>query len=208
MTVNLGLDGKVAVVTGAGGGIGREIALALAAEGVSIVVNDIGVSLSGDGGSESPAQETSGLITQKGGKAVISNESVSSWASAQLVIKKAIDTFGKIDIIVNNAGILRDTIFHKMDPTDWENVINVHLNGSFYVSRAAAPFFREQNSGSFVHMTSTSGLIGNFGQANYSAAKLGIVGLSKSIALDMSRYNVRSNCIAPFAWSRMTNSIP
>ena len=208
MTVNLGLDGKVAVVTGAGGGIGREIALALAAEGVSIVVNDIGVSLSGDGGSESPAQETSGLITQKGGKAVISNESVSSWASAQLVIKKAIDTFGKIDIIVNNAGILRDTIFHKMDPTDWENVINVHLNGSFYISRAAAPFFREQNSGSFVHMTSTSGLIGNFGQANYSAAKLGIVGLSKSIALDMIRYNVRSNCIAPFAWSRMTNSIP
>ena len=208
MAINLGLNGKVAVVTGAGGGIGREIALALAAEGVSIVVNDIGVSLSGDGGSESPAQETSGLITQKGGKAVISNESVSSWDSAQLVIKKAIDTFGKIDIIVNNAGILRDTIFHKMDPTDWENVINVHLNGSFYVSRAAAPFFREQNSGSFVHMTSTSGLIGNFGQANYSAAKLGIVGLSKSIALDMSRYNVRSNCIAPFAWSRMTNSIP
>jgi NAD(P)-dependent dehydrogenase (short-subunit alcohol dehydrogenase family) len=198
----------VAVVTGAGGGIGREIALALAAEGVSIVVNDIGVSLSGDGGSESPAQETSGLITQKGGKAVICNDSVSSWTSAQSVIKKAIDTFGKIDIIVNNAGILRDTIFHKMDPTDWENVINVHLNGSFYISRAAAPFFREQNSGSFVHMTSTSGLIGNFGQANYSAAKLGIVGLSKSIALDMSRYNVRSNCIAPFAWSRMTNSIP
>ena len=208
MSVNLGLKGKVAIVTGAGGGIGREIALALAAEGVSIVVNDIGVSLTGEGGSESPAQETSGLITQKGGKAVISNESVSSWNGAQLIIKKALDTFGKIDIVVNNAGILRDTIFHKMDPSDWENVINVHLNGSFYVSRAAAPFFREQNSGSFVHMTSTSGLIGNFGQANYSAAKLGIAGLSKSIALDMSRYNVRSNCIAPFAWSRMTNSIP
>jgi len=208
MSVNLGLKGKVAVVTGAGGGIGREIALALAAEGVSIVVNDIGVSLTGEGGSESPAQETSGLITQKGGKADISNESVSSWNGAQLIIKKALDTFGKIDIVVNNAGILRDTIFHKMDPSDWENVINVHLNGSFYVSRAAAPFFREQNSGSFVHMTSTSGLIGNFGQANYSAAKLGIAGLSKSIALDMSRYNVRSNCIAPFAWSRMTNSIP
>ena len=208
MSVNLGLKGKVAVVTGAGGGIGREIALALAAEGVSIVVNDIGVSLTGEGGSESPAQETSGLITQKGGKAVISNESVSSWNGAQLIIKKALDTFGKIDIVVNNAGILRDTIFHKMDPSDWENVINVHLNGSFYVSRAAAPFFREQNSGTFVHMTSTSGLIGNFGQANYSAAKLGIAGLSKSIALDMSRYNVRSNCIAPFAWSRMTNSIP
>jgi len=207
MTINLGLEGKVAVVTGAGGGIGREIALALANEGVSIVVNDIGVSLTGEGGSESPAQETSGLITQKGGKAVISNETVSSWDSAQLIIKKAIDSFGKIDIVVNNAGILRDTIFHKMDPSDWENVINVHLNGSFYVSRAAAPYFREQNSGAFVHMTSTSGLIGNFGQANYSAAKLGIAGLSKSIALDMGRYNVRSNCIAPFAWSRMTNSI-
>ena len=208
MTINLGLEGKVAVVTGAGGGIGREIALALANEGVSIVVNDIGVSLTGEGGSESPAQETSGLITQKGGKAVISNETVSSWDSAQLIIKKAIDSFGKIDIVVNNAGILRDTIFHKMDPSDWENVINVHLNGSFYVSRAAAPYFREQNSGAFVHMTSTSGLIGNFGQANYSAAKLGIAGLSKSIALDMGRYNVRSNCIAPFAWSRITNSIP
>ena len=208
MSVKLELENKVAVVTGAGGGIGREIALALAAEGASIVVNDIGVSLTGDGGSNSPAEETCGLITQKGGQAITSNESVSTWNSAQLIIKKAIDTYGKIDIVINNAGILRDTIFHKMEPSDWEDVINVHLNGGFYVSRAAAPYFREQNSGAYVHMTSTSGLIGNFGQANYSAAKLGIVGLSKSISLDMSRYNVRSNCIAPFAWSRMTNSIP
>jgi NAD(P)-dependent dehydrogenase (short-subunit alcohol dehydrogenase family) len=164
--------------------------------------------LTGDGGSKSPAEETCGLITQKGGQAITSNESVSTWESAQLIIKKAIDTYGKIDIVINNAGILRDTIFHKMEPSDWEDVINVHLNGGFYVSRAAAPYFREQNSGAYVHMTSTSGLIGNFGQANYSAAKLGIVGLSKSISLDMNRYNVRSNCIAPFAWSRMTNSIP
>ena len=208
MRIDLELENKVAVVTGAGGGIGREIALALAAEGASIVVNDIGVSLTGDGGSNSPAEETCGLITQKGGQAITSNESVSTWDSAQLIIKKAIDTYGKIDIVINNAGILRDTIFHKMEPSDWEDVINVHLNGGFYVSRAAAPYFREQNSGAYVHMTSTSGLIGNFGQANYSAAKLGIVGLSKSISLDMSRYNVRSNCIAPFAWSRMTNSIP
>ena len=208
MRIDLELENKVAVVTGAGGGIGREISLALAAEGASIVVNDIGVSLTGDGGSKSPAEETCGLITQKGGQAITSNESVSTWDSAQLIIKKAIDTYGKIDIIINNAGILRDTIFHKMEPSDWEDVINVHLNGGFYVSRAAAPYFREQNSGAYVHMTSTSGLIGNFGQANYSAAKLGIVGLSKSISLDMSRYNVRSNCIAPFAWSRMTNSIP
>jgi NAD(P)-dependent dehydrogenase (short-subunit alcohol dehydrogenase family) len=208
MRIDLELENKVAVVTGAGGGIGREMALALAAEGASIVVNDIGVSLTGDGGSKSPAEETCGLITQKGGQAITSNESVSTWDSAQLIIKKAIDTYGKIDIVINNAGILRDTIFHKMEPSDWEDVINVHLNGGFYVSRAAAPYFREQNSGTYVHMTSTSGLIGNFGQANYSAAKLGIVGLSKSISLDMSRYNVRSNCIAPFAWSRMTNSIP
>jgi NAD(P)-dependent dehydrogenase (short-subunit alcohol dehydrogenase family) len=208
MSIDLELNNKVAVVTGAGGGIGREIALALAEEGALIVVNDIGVSLTGDGGSSSPAEETCGLIIQKGGHAITSNESVSTWDSAQLIIKKAIDTYGKIDIVINNAGILRDTIFHKMDPSDWDNVINVHLNGGFYVSRAAAPYFREQNSGAYVHMTSTSGLIGNFGQANYSAAKLGIVGLSKSISLDMSRYNVRSNCIAPFAWSRMTNSIP
>jgi NAD(P)-dependent dehydrogenase (short-subunit alcohol dehydrogenase family) len=208
MTINLELENKVAIVTGGGGGIGREIALALAAEGASVVVNDIGVSLTGDGGSDSPAEETCGLITQKGGKAVISNDSVSSWKSAQLIIQKALDTFGKIDIVINNAGILRDTIFHKMDPSDWEDVINVHLNGGFYVSRAAAPYFREQSSGAYVHMTSTSGLIGNFGQANYSAAKLGITGLSKSISLDMGRFNVRSNCIAPFAWSRMTSSIP
>jgi NAD(P)-dependent dehydrogenase (short-subunit alcohol dehydrogenase family) len=208
MSFNLKLNNKVAVVTGAGGGIGREIALALAVEGVSIVVNDIGVSLTGDGGSNSPAEETCGLITQKGGQAITSNESVSTWDTAQLIIKKAIDTYGKIDIVINNAGILRDTIFHKMEPSDWEDVINVHLNGGFYVSRAAAPYFREQKSGVYVHMTSTSGLIGNFGQANYSAAKLGMVGLSKSISLDMRRYNVRSNCIAPFAWSRMTNSIP
>ena len=118
------------------------------------------------------------------------------------------DHFGRIDVVVNNAGILRDVIFHKMTPEDWLAVIGVHLNGSFFVSRAAAEHFRKQESGAFVHITSTSGLIGNFGQANYSAAKLGITALSKSIALDMKRYNVRSNCIAPFAWSRMTSSIP
>ena len=204
----LGLKGKVAIVTGAGGGIGREIALALANEGVKILANDIGVSLSGEGGSIQPAEETCGLITQKGGEAIPDTNSVTSWSSASKIIENALDNFKQIDIIVNNAGILRDVIFHKMEPKDWTDVIDVHLNGSFYISRAAAPFFREQNSGSFVHMTSTSGLIGNFGQANYSAAKLGIAGLSKSISLDMKRFNVRSNCIAPFAWSRMTNSIP
>jgi NAD(P)-dependent dehydrogenase (short-subunit alcohol dehydrogenase family) len=202
------LDGKVAVVTGAGGGIGREIALAMALAGAAVVINDVGVSLSGEGGSATPAEQTKQIIEQRGGRAAISTDSVADWASAQRIVQCALDTFGRIDIVVNNAGILRDVIFHKMSPEDWLAVIAVHLNGSFFVSRAAAPHFRAQESGAYVHMTSTSGLIGNFGQANYSAAKLGIVGLSKSIALDMQRFNVRSNCIAPFAWSRMTSSIP
>jgi len=202
------LEGKVAIVTGAGGGIGREIALAMALAGASVVVNDIGASLAGAGQSSSPAEQTQQIIAQRGGQSVISTDSVSSWASAQRIVQAAMDGFGRVDIVVNNAGILRDTIFHKMAPEDWLQVIDVHLNGSFFVSRAAAEHFRAQNSGAYVHMTSTSGLVGNFGQANYSAAKLGITALSKSIALDMQRFGVRSNCIAPFAWSRMTTSIP
>ena len=208
MTTKPMLDGKVAVVTGAGGGIGREIALAMALEGAKVLVADIGVSVTGEGGSGTPAEQTKKIIEQRGGVAAICTESVSEWASAQKIVQAALDSFGRIDIVVNNAGILRDVIFHKMTPQDWLSVIGVHLNGSFFVSRAAAEYFRKQESGAFVHMTSTSGLIGNFGQANYSAAKLGITALSKSIALDMQRYNVRSNCIAPFAWSRMTGSIP
>lgn len=202
------LEGKVAIVTGAGGGIGREIALAMALAGAKVVIADIGVSLTGEGGSGTPAEQTKQIIEQRGGIAAICAESVSEWQSAQRIVQAALDSFGRIDIVVNNAGILRDAIFHKMTPEDWLSVVGVHLNGSFFVSRAAAEHFRKQESGAFVHMTSTSGLVGNFGQANYAAAKLGIVGLSKSIALDMRRYNVRSNCIAPFAWSRMTNSIP
>ncbi|MFN3460862.1 MAG: SDR family NAD(P)-dependent oxidoreductase [Oceanibaculum sp.] len=202
------LAGKVALVTGAGGGIGREIAVAMATAGADILINDIGVSLTGEGGSGTPAEQTKQIIEQRGGRAAISTESVSEWASAKRSVEAALDAFGRIDIVVNNAGILRDVIFHKMSPEDWLAVINVHLNGSFYISRAAAEHFRKQESGAYVHMTSTSGLVGNFGQANYSAAKLGITALSKSIALDMARYNVRSNCIAPFAWSRMTSSIP
>jgi NAD(P)-dependent dehydrogenase (short-subunit alcohol dehydrogenase family) len=203
------LEGKVAIVTGAGGGIGREIATAMAEAGASVLINDIGASLSGKGEqSATPAQQTKQIIEQRGGKAAINTDSVSSWTSAQAIVADAIKAFGRVDIVVNNAGILRDVIFHKMTPEDWSSVIDVHLNGSFYVSRAAADHFRQQESGAYVHMTSTSGLVGNFGQANYSAAKLGIAALSKSIALDMARYNVRSNCIAPFAWSRMTSSIP
>jgi len=202
------LEGKVAIVTGAGGGIGREIAAAMALAGASVVVNDIGASLAGEGQSSSPAEQTQQIIAQRGGRAIVSTDSVSDWTSAQRIVQAAMDGFGRVDIVVNNAGILRDTIFHKMTPEDWLQVIDVHLNGSFFVSRAAAEAFRAQGSGAYVHMTSTSGLVGNFGQANYSAAKLGIVALSKSIALDMQRFGVRSNCIAPFAWSRMTSSIP
>jgi NAD(P)-dependent dehydrogenase (short-subunit alcohol dehydrogenase family) len=203
------LAGKVAVVTGAGGGIGREIALAMALAGAKVVVNDIGASLTGQGPtSATPGEQTVAIIAQRGGEAVLNTDSVSEWANAQRIVQTALDAFGRIDIVVNNAGILRDQIFHKMAIEDWKAVIDVHLNGSFYVSRAAAEHFRKQGSGAYVHMTSTSGLIGNFGQANYSAAKLGIAALSKSIALDMQRFGVRSNCIAPFAWSRMTSSIP
>ncbi|MGE8659463.1 MAG: SDR family NAD(P)-dependent oxidoreductase [Achromobacter sp.] len=202
------VSGKVVVVTGAGGGIGRGIALAMARAGAKVVVNDIGVSLSGEGGGEGPAQAVVREITTAGGLAVANTDSVAAYDSASRVIQTAIDAFGRIDAVVNNAGNLRDRVFHKMSEAEWRQVIDVHLHGSFFMSRAAAPYFREQESGALVHMTSTSGLIGNFGQANYASAKLGIVALSKSIALDMARYNVRSNCIAPFAWSRMTSSIP
>lgn len=202
------VSGKVVIVTGAGGGIGRGVALAMAEAGAKVVVNDIGVSLTGEGGADGPAQAVVKEIVDAGGAAVANTDSVAAYDSASRIVQTAIDAFGRVDAVINNAGNLRDRVFHKMSEEEWRQVIDVHLNGSFYMSRAAAPYFREQESGAFVHMTSTSGLIGNFGQANYAAAKLGIVALSKSIALDMARYNVRSNCIAPFAWSRMTSSIP
>ena len=202
------LQDKVAIVTGAGRGIGREIALLMASEGAKVVVNDVGAAVSGEGADQAPAQEVVQAIEADGGAAVANGDSVASWDGAQSIVKAALDAFGRIDCVVNNAGILRDRIFHKMEPEEFESVIQVHLMGSFYVSRAAAPHFRAQESGAFVHMTSTSGLVGNVGQANYAAAKMGIVGLSRSIALDMERYNVRSNCISPFAWSRMIGSIP
>lgn len=202
------LEGKVALVTGAGGGIGRAIAIAMAESGAAVVVNDVGVSLAGEGGSSTPAEETKAEIEALGGRAVVNTDSVADWEAARRIVATAKEAFGRLDIVANNAGILRDAMFHKMTPEQWLSVIAVHLHGSFFVSRAAAELFKEQESGAFIHMTSTSGLIGNLGQANYSAAKMGIVGLSKSIALDMQRFNVRSNCIAPFAWGRMTGNIP
>src|ERR1700746_2167297 len=202
------LEGKVAVVTGAGGGIGREIAIMMAAAGARVIVNDVGASLGGSGASDTPAQQTREIIRQGGGVAEISTDSVAEWRSAQRIIQAAIEHFGHIDAVVNNAGILRDGIFHRMSADDWLSVMSVHLNGSFFVSRAAAEHFRKQESGAFVHITSTSGLIGNIGQANYAAAQLGITALSKAIEIDMRRFNVRSNCLSPWAWSRMTQSIP
>ena len=202
------LDGKVVIVTGAGRGIGRSMAIALADAGAKVVVNDLGASAGGEGDDKSPATEVVEEIAAAGGEAVASFNSVSEWDNAHEIVQAAIDTFGRIDGLVNNAGILRDSIFHKMTEENFDIVLNVHLKGSFNMSRACAPHFREQESGSIVHMTSTSALIGNLGQANYMAAKLGIVGLSKSIALDMSLYNVRSNCISPFAWSRLFGNVP
>jgi NAD(P)-dependent dehydrogenase (short-subunit alcohol dehydrogenase family) len=202
------VGGKVAVVTGAGRGIGRGIALLMAREGARVVVCDIGAGLDGAGTDAGPAQQVVEEIKKAGGEAIASTLSISEPGNADKIVKTALDAFGRVDILVNNAGILRDRIFHRMSWSDWSDVIAVHLHGSFNMSRACAVHFREQNSGAFVHMTSTSGLVGNFGQANYMAAKMGIVGLSRGIALDMARFSVRSNCIAPFAWTRMIDSIP
>jgi NAD(P)-dependent dehydrogenase (short-subunit alcohol dehydrogenase family) len=202
------VEDKVVIVTGAGGGIGRDIALAMARDGAKVVVNDVGASMTGEGHDVGPAQRVVDEIRAAGGTAVANTDSVADATAADRIVTTALDTYGRLDAVINNAGILRDRFFHKMSVEEFDAVIKVHLYGSYFVSRAAANHFKAQESGAFVHMTSTSGLIGNYGQANYAAAKLGIMALSKSIALDMSKFNVRSNCIAPFAWSRMIGSIP
>ena len=202
------LKDKVAVVTGAGGGIGRGIALLLAKEGAKVVVNDIGVSATGEGHDTTPADKVVGEIVAAGGAAVSNHDSVASLAGAEKIIGTALEKFGRIDVVVNNAGILRDRMLFNMSEDDWDAVIAVHLKGTFACTRAAAPHMRQQKSGRVINITSTSGLIGNYGQANYAAAKMGIVGLTKVTALDLARYGVTANCIAPFAWTRMIGSIP
>ncbi len=202
------LQNKVAIVTGAGRGIGREIALLLAKEGAKVVVNDLGGGSDGQGNNSKVADEVVQEIKQLGGEAVANYDSVSHYECATKIVETALSSFGRLDIVVNNAGILRDRMLFKMSEEEWDAVIAVHLKGSFNMTRAAAPYFKEQQSGRFINFTSTSGLIGNVGQANYAAAKLGIVGLTKSTALDMARYNVTANTVAPFAWSRLIGSIP
>lgn len=202
------LEGKVAVVTGGAGAIGRATCMALAAEGAAVVVNDVGAALDGSGGDAGPAEELADILTGQGHEVIASTHSIVTMDGAGKIVGTAIERFGRIDIVVHIAGILRDVIFHKMEPDDWADVLQVHLDGGFNISRAAASHFRAQQSGAFVFTTSTSGLIGNFAQANYMAAKMGLVGLSRGIALDMMRFNVRSNCIAPLAWSRMISSLP
>ncbi len=202
------LQGKVALVTGGGRGLGRAIAIGLAQAGAKVLVNDLGATLDGKPGDGQPALEVAAQIAALGGEAIVDGGSVADWKAAHHMVEAAVERFGRIDIVVNNAGILRDVMFHRMSEPEFDDVLAVHLKGSFNVSRACAPHFKAQGSGCYVHMTSTSGLIGNFGQANYSAAKLGMVALSKSIALDMQKFGVRSNAVAPFAWTRMIDSIP
>jgi NAD(P)-dependent dehydrogenase (short-subunit alcohol dehydrogenase family) len=202
------LKDRVAVVTGAARGIGKEIAVLLARHGARVVVNDYGGSEAGQGESRSPADDAVSEIRAAGGEAVASYDSVATMAGGQRIVQAALDAFGRIDVVVNNAGILRDRMIFNMSEEEWDAVIGTHLKGSFAVTRAAAPHMRQQKSGRFINMTSTSGLVGNVGQANYAAAKLGIVGLTRVTALDMARYNVTANCISPFAWTRMIGTIP
>jgi len=202
------LQNKVAVITGAGRGIGRGIALLMASEGARVVVNDLGGTEAGEGKDSSVAEQVAAEIRARGGEAKANTDSVASWDGAHRIVQTALDSFGRIDILVNNAGILRDRMLFNMSEEEWDAVMSVHLKGTFCCTRAAVPHMRQQKSGRLIHFTSTSGLIGNVGQANYGAAKLGIAGLSRNAAIDMARSNVTSNCIAPFAWTRLIATIP
>ncbi|TDB84515.1 SDR family oxidoreductase [Actinomadura sp. KC216] len=200
-------DGRVAVVTGAGHGLGRRHALELAARGAKVVVNDLGGDRSGTGASAGPAQEVADEITKSGGEAVANPGNVATPEGAESIVRTALDAFGKLDILINNAGILRDRSFKNMTPDEWDAVIAVHLRGSFLVSSAAWPHLRDNGYGRIVNTSSPAGLFGNFGQANYATAKMGLVGFTKTLAHEGAKYDIKANAIAPVAWTRMTEDL-
>ncbi len=203
------LSGKVVLVTGGGNGIGRECALLAAKEGAKVLVNDLGGGLrGGDEGSAGPAETVANEIRAAGGQASHNSESITNFAAVQAMVDQAKRELGGLHAVINPAGILRDSMFHKMDPADFDKVVEVHLRGAFNVARASIEHFRDQKDGAYVFFTSTSGLYGNIGQSNYGSAKMGVAGLSRIIALEGARSNVRANCLSPIAWTRMTQSVP
>ena len=202
-----GVEGRVVVVTGSGGGLGRQHALLFAQRGAKVVINDLGGSRDGTGAGSEMADQVVQEIKDAGGEAVANYDNVATPDGGKAITQTALDAFGSIDIVVNNAGILRDVTFHKMDDAQWDSVVKVHLYGTYYVTRAAWPHMRENNYGRVIVTTSTSGLYGNFGQSNYGAAKLGVVGLINTLALEGRKYNVTANAIAPIAATRMTEDI-
>jgi len=203
------LDAKVAIVTGAGGGIGRATALAFAREGASVVVNDLGGARDGTGSDTSAAEGVAAEIRAAGGKALANDDSVATLEGARRIIQAAVSEFGRLDVLLNNAGILRDKTLLKMDEEMWDAVISVHLKGTFLCSQAAAGQMRAQgSSGSIINTTSVSGMLGNFGQANYSAAKAGIYGLTRTASIELQRHGIRVNAVAPIAKTRMTEDLP
>jgi NAD(P)-dependent dehydrogenase (short-subunit alcohol dehydrogenase family) len=201
------LDGRVAVVTGAGRGIGREIAICLASEGASVVVNDVGASLDGSGKAVGPADETCEWIARNGGKAVANGDSVSDFEGAGRIVSQAVEQFGSVDILVNNAGIVRDRTLLKMSEEDYDAVVAVHQKGTFNCTRHAAAYMREAGYGRIINITSSAGLRGNFGQTNYGAAKAAIMGMTFVWALELGRYGITVNAVAPAGFTRMTENL-